>query len=116
MTRLGDWRQEIKAIDEELFRLVNHRSQLAIEILRTLRAEISLGEVAHDSDRLMLLIGPNGTPRDSCLMRRRCNDCFQSSSKECRRIAEGEISSQEHNRDVDLSISDDSKRRSIFQR
>lgn len=90
MTRhLGDWRQEIAEIDVELIRLFNRRTQLAMEILQTLRTEISLGDLARDGDRLMLILLPNNVTTDDLVLDDKAvGNFFSSVSKECRRLAE----------------------------
>ena len=93
MTRhLGDWRHEIESIDAELIRLLNRRARLAIDILQTIRAEISVGDLARDGDRLMLILLPNGeTSDESVVDQKAVRNFFSIVSKECRRLAEENI-------------------------
>ena len=96
MTRqLKDWRTEIEALDTEIIRLCERRVQLATELLKTLRSELSLGEPSHDADRLMLLLFE--TADSVVLDPKMVAELFRIITKECRRVAEQAVRLNESN-------------------
>jgi len=95
--QLQDWRKEIEAIDAELVRLVNRRAQLAVELLRLFRRDLSLGDLNRDADRLSVLLFQSGEQLDSSLDQAATAEFFRVLSRECRRLAEQEIMLGERN-------------------
>lgn len=81
-----DWRTEIDAVDAEIVWLCERRVKLAIEILKTLRTELSVGELTRDADRLMLLLFEDSD--SSILESSVVRQFFRLLSQECRRVAE----------------------------
>ena len=96
MTRqFKDWRTELDALDTEIIRLCERRVQLAVEMLRTLRSELSLGELTHDADRLTLLLSE---PADSSVLHPSLVAAlFHLLTKECRQAAEQAVRLKESN-------------------
>jgi chorismate mutase len=87
MTRqFKDWRTEIDAVDAEIVWLCERRVKLAIEIFKTLRTELSLGDLSHDADRLLLLLFEDC--ESSILESSVVKQLFRLLSQECRRVAE----------------------------
>ena len=81
-----NWRKEIEALDAEIVRLCERRVALAIELLQTLRRELSLGELSHDADRLTLLLFEHV---DSAMLEPKLIiKLFGLLNNECRRAAE----------------------------
>ena len=98
MTRqFEDWRKELEMVDAELARLLNRRVRLAIELLSTLRKDLTLGDLTHDADRLSILLFENPEQFNSDLDQEVVQEFFRIVSKECRRLAEEEIKLAEHN-------------------
>ena len=96
MTRqFKDWQIELEALDAEIIRLCESRVQLAIEMLRTLRSELSLGELAHDAERLTLLLFESA--ESSVLDPEMVTAVFHLLTRECRRAAEQAIRLRERN-------------------
>ena len=90
-----DWRTEIDAVDAEIVWLCEQRVKLAIEILKTLRTEISVGDLNHDADRLMLLLFEDS--ESSILESSVVTQLFRLLSQECRRVAEQAVQLNQNN-------------------
>jgi len=90
-----DWPTELAALDTEIIRLCERRVQLAIEILRMLRSELSLGELTHDADRLTLLLFE--TADSAILDPEIVAALFHLLTNECRRAAEQAVRLKESN-------------------
>jgi len=86
-----DWRRELERIDADIIRLCELRVRLAIDLLRLLRSELTLGELRHDADRLSLLLFETGEGASSVLDQGLIMELFQLLTQECRRLAELEI-------------------------
>ncbi len=93
-----DWRDKLEAIDAELIRLINRRTELAIELLRLLRSQDSSGDLAGDADRLLVLLYPAEMEIPRLLSESAVKKLQRRVSVECRQIAEREIEISERRR------------------
>ncbi len=87
---LDDWRAELRDVDAELILLLQHRAQLAVELLALLRTEpLTLGEAEHDLDRLgIFLCAEIDDPVKGLLDKRALLEIFCRINREQKRLAE----------------------------